>query len=376
MGGLSGELGEFGGHGGVAASEALNSEVLGLVVGEAEVVFGREKSVFGLLEVVDGLVDFVNGGFELAAGEVIVAGEAVLERSDFGFKVGDVEVLAADEGKFALVSEGVLGGVAKEGDHGNEKLGADDIHFGEAMRGVDDAGVVEFAFGFEEGDENGIFTVFLTAVFIEFLEELFVFVFSGGGVIFVFHLEHDGDDFVPFGVGFAIDVVAFTTGSAGDGVVFFKVGVLEAGGAKAVELGFAVLFESFADHLGAEAEFHVFEARDFFVFEAEFGFIAGLEREFEGFLLGSFGFELVFELVALFFGGGDSFSNCEFLGGGRVSELGFEGDELGVEVGDFSLLGVADFGLGYGNGLTLSFFSKMELLGKFFLDGLTADLVE
>ena len=66
---------EFGFHCGVPPGEFFDSDVLGLVVGEAEVAVGAEEGVFGLLQVVDRLVDFVDRGLELFASEVVVAGK-------------------------------------------------------------------------------------------------------------------------------------------------------------------------------------------------------------------------------------------------------------------------------------------------------------
>jgi hypothetical protein len=47
---------ELGFHRGVAVGEFFNRDVLGFVVGEAEVAAGAEEGVFGLLEVGDRLV--------------------------------------------------------------------------------------------------------------------------------------------------------------------------------------------------------------------------------------------------------------------------------------------------------------------------------
>lgn len=58
------------------------------------------------------------------------------------FKVGDVNVLLADDGEFVFILHGVKSGVTKESDHGDEKLGADDVHFRVAMGDVYDTGII------------------------------------------------------------------------------------------------------------------------------------------------------------------------------------------------------------------------------------------
>ena len=62
-------LGELLVHRFVALGEFLDGEGIGLVVRQAEVVFGADQGVLDLLQVRDGLVDFVDGGLELLAGQ-------------------------------------------------------------------------------------------------------------------------------------------------------------------------------------------------------------------------------------------------------------------------------------------------------------------
>src|SRR5699024_7954419 len=63
---------EGGLHGGVVPRQPLDGEVLGLVVGQAQVALAAQKRVFGLLQMVDGLVDLIDGLLELAAGQLVV----------------------------------------------------------------------------------------------------------------------------------------------------------------------------------------------------------------------------------------------------------------------------------------------------------------
>ena len=58
---------ELGLHDGVATGEFFDSDVMSLVVGEAEVAVGADEGVFGLLQVFDRLINFVDRGLELFA---------------------------------------------------------------------------------------------------------------------------------------------------------------------------------------------------------------------------------------------------------------------------------------------------------------------
>lgn len=57
---------EFRLHGGVAVGELFDGDVLGLVVGEAQVVLGAEECLFHLLHLLDGLIDILNRVIKLA----------------------------------------------------------------------------------------------------------------------------------------------------------------------------------------------------------------------------------------------------------------------------------------------------------------------
>lgn len=98
-------------HRGVAAGEPFDGEVVGLVVGQAQVVFGADKGVLDLLEMGNGLVDLIDGGLELLAGEAIVAAKGVLESQKLVLKVGDIHALTAGNRKLALIVHCLLGGI-------------------------------------------------------------------------------------------------------------------------------------------------------------------------------------------------------------------------------------------------------------------------
>lgn len=114
---------------------------------------------------------------------------------------------------------------------------------------------------------------------------------GGGGFVFIFHFKHDGDDFGAVFIGLAIDIVTLTAGTR-DFVIFFKVGVLETGGAKLVKLSLTMLFQGFTDHFCAEFSFEVFEAVDFLIFELEGAFVFFFEGAFFNLRLIIFGVEL------------------------------------------------------------------------------------
>lgn len=102
---------KLGFHRGVATGEPFDGEVVGLVVGQAQVVFGADEGVLDLLEMGNGLVYLVDRGLELLAGEAIVAAEGVFESQELVFKVGDIHALAAGNRKLALVVHRLLGGI-------------------------------------------------------------------------------------------------------------------------------------------------------------------------------------------------------------------------------------------------------------------------
>ena len=137
-----GGLGELLGHRFVALGEFLDGEGVGLVVRQAEVVFGADQGVLDLLQVRDGLVDFVDGGLELLAGQTVIAAEGLLERIQLAFEMGHVHALTAGDLQFFLDSYRLLGGIDQQGDDRPEELRTDYVHLGIAVGDIDDAAVV------------------------------------------------------------------------------------------------------------------------------------------------------------------------------------------------------------------------------------------
>ena len=66
-------------HGGVVFRQLFDGEVLGLVVGQAELAVGGSQGFLDLLQVGNGLVDLVDGFAEALAGLGVVIGELFLE---------------------------------------------------------------------------------------------------------------------------------------------------------------------------------------------------------------------------------------------------------------------------------------------------------
>ena len=99
---LIADVGEFGRHGGVSAGQLLDRNVLGLVVGEAQIVVSTNQGVFGFLQGKNRLVDLIDGGLEAAAGEIGVAGEVVLEGFQLILEIGDVDVLGFHQGELCF----------------------------------------------------------------------------------------------------------------------------------------------------------------------------------------------------------------------------------------------------------------------------------
>ena len=237
----------------------------------------------------DGRIDLVDGGLELAARGLVVLPELVLEVLHGLFEVRDVDVLLTHLGQLATRLDAVERGVAQDRDHGNEELRTNDVHLVEGVAHVHDARVVELAFRLEHGDEHRVLAVLVVAVLVELLEEVLVFVVTGGGLLLGLHLEHDGEHLGAALVDLAIDEVALRT--AHHLVVLVEVGVAEGRGTPAVELVFAVLLKRLADELGGKTNALVAQAGDLVLLIAEL-------LVFVGNLLGEAGVEYLFCLLA------------------------------------------------------------------------------
>jgi hypothetical protein len=99
--------------------------------------------------VVNSFVDFFDCGFELAAGHVVVLGEAFFKSVHVVFKVGDVDILGFNQSQLGLVFERVECGVAQDGYDWDKELRTDDVGFWVFVRDIDNASVVELAIGLQ-----------------------------------------------------------------------------------------------------------------------------------------------------------------------------------------------------------------------------------
>ena len=68
--------------------------------------------------------------------------------------------------------------------------------------------------------------------------------FGGGGIHFVFHFKHNGDEFHPVCGLLAENIVSFAAGAGI--IILFKIRILKAHSAVAVKLNFTMLFQGFA----------------------------------------------------------------------------------------------------------------------------------
>ena len=212
------------------------------------------------------LVDLINRRLELAARDLVVATEIILELLHLGFEVRDVDILLFVLRQFLLIAQRTHGGVAKKRNHGNEKLRANHVHLLVAIAHVDYPCVIELALGLEQRAEHRVLTAFLAAIVVEFLKEVLVFMLGRGLVVLVFHLEHNRNDLVTACIALAEDKVAL--GTLGRIVIFLEVRVGKRRHAQTVELGLAVLLERLAHHLGGQADLHVLKALNLFILVA------------------------------------------------------------------------------------------------------------
>ena len=113
------------------------------------------------------------------------------------------------------------------------------------MRHVDDTGVVGLIVGLEEWYEHSVLTAFLAAVVVELLKEVLVLVTIGSGVALVLHLEHDGDVLEVI-VLVAEDEVTLAT--LRGIIVLLEIGIGQERANGGIELGAAMLLQSFAHH--------------------------------------------------------------------------------------------------------------------------------
>ena len=325
------QLFEFGRHRRVAPGQLLDGHVLRLVIGEAKIPVGAEQRILRLLQMVDRFVDFVDRALEAPGCEIVILREGVLERLEIGFEVGDVDALRLDERKLRLVFQRVHRGIPEQRDDGNEKLRPHDVHFRITMENVDDSGVVEFALWFQQGYQNGIFAALLGAIPVELLQEILVPAFRRGIVALVLHFEHDRDDLGAGLVRIAEDVVALA--AAARVVVLLEIRPGKGGGPDAVEFGFAVLLQRFADHLGRQARLHVPQALDGFIAVPELRLVFFPERLLGELLLQLRMLETAFEFVALLLDRTDGLGDRELLPGFHGVQLRIQPQDLGIPGG-------------------------------------------
>lgn len=102
------------GHGWVAAREFFEGHVLRLVVGQPQVSISALQRLLGFLQVINRLVDFINGRLKPLGRQFIIFAKGGLECVELVFEMGNVNVLAFDQGQFRLVLQSVHGRVAQQ----------------------------------------------------------------------------------------------------------------------------------------------------------------------------------------------------------------------------------------------------------------------
>ena len=90
-------------HRGVAPCELLDRQIIGLVVGQAQIVGGLVQRFLGFFQVLDRIVNAFDGLFKAFGGQAPIAPKRRLEFVEVGFKLRDVHVLRAHQRQLGLV---------------------------------------------------------------------------------------------------------------------------------------------------------------------------------------------------------------------------------------------------------------------------------
>ena len=100
-----------------------------LLLARRRLFSGRQQGFLGFLQMIDGFIDLVDRGLELAACQLIIAVELGFELVQVFLEVRNINILVFDFRQLYLVGGGVHGSIAQHGDHGDEELRTDDVHF-------------------------------------------------------------------------------------------------------------------------------------------------------------------------------------------------------------------------------------------------------
>ncbi len=91
------QLCKLGRHRRVAPCELLDRQVVGLVVGQAQIVGRLVQRFLGFFQVLDRFVNAPNSFFKALRGQARIAAKRRLEFVQLGFELGDVHVLRAHQ---------------------------------------------------------------------------------------------------------------------------------------------------------------------------------------------------------------------------------------------------------------------------------------
>ena len=149
------------------------------------------------MQITDETIEYVGilAKLELSEEEKEQAKKDMTSMLDYVGKLNELDTEGVDLGGRRIIKKNVFReDVVTNGDDRDKELRTYHIHLRITVRDIHDSFVVEITVCFKHGYQYRIFTVLLVSVFIEFTEEVFVFVLGGSRFIFVLHLKHDGDD--------------------------------------------------------------------------------------------------------------------------------------------------------------------------------------
>ena len=96
------QLRKLGRHRGVAPCELFDRQIVGLVVGESQIVRRLVQRFLGFFQVFDGFVDALDGFFKAFRGQAPIAPKRRLEFVELGLELRDVHILRAQAHGFPV----------------------------------------------------------------------------------------------------------------------------------------------------------------------------------------------------------------------------------------------------------------------------------
>ena len=125
----------------------------------------------------------------------------------------NINVLFTDQSQLLLVLERIERSIAQKSNQLNKELRPHHIHFLILMANINNACIKVIVISLQHGHKNGIFTLFLPAILVQFLIKVTVFMLGFSRVSLVFHFKHDGKNLNPILISFTKDKVPLGTRS-------------------------------------------------------------------------------------------------------------------------------------------------------------------